>query len=143
MSGEREFISKAHMRAVDRLYWSPQERAMGVHALITSLRDHLREENKKHHLPEGKDVPSDWDLFCYACEYAGMQALIINEEELIGISVALNRWLYSAHYSNPGRLYGQPDKPKALREQKEEEKDGESPTSEGDRGTDVPPGGEA
>lgn len=137
-------ISTAHMRAVNRLYWSPEERATGVLALIDSMREHLKTENKRQHLPEDKDIPSDWDLFCFACEYAGQKAIEIGEEELLGIVVALERWLYSAHYSNPGRLYGQPDKLKALREQQEEdEANGESQLPEGDRGTDVSPGGEA
>ena len=99
------------MEAIDKLYWSPSERASGVNSLLREMLDHIKRKNKHDKKPEGEDVPTEWDILCFAVEFAGVQAIVIGDDELTGIAVALARWLYSAHYSNAGRLYGDPDKP--------------------------------
>jgi hypothetical protein len=105
-----ESIPPSVMEAIDKLYWSPNERASGVNALLREMLEHIRKHNKAKGLEENKNVPSEWDIFCFACEFAGVQAVTIGDDDLLDTVITLNRWLYSAHYSNPGRLYGEPDK---------------------------------
>ena len=105
-----EQIPKEQMEAVDKLYWTPSERATGVHNMIREVREVIRKANIKSGLPPDTDIPSDLDLLCYAVEYMGMQAIAIGEETFQEIAIAASRWLYSVHYSNPGRLWGEPDR---------------------------------
>jgi len=107
-----EEIPPQLIESIDANYWSPSERATGVHALITAMRKQLEEDPKV----DKRDIPSDWDFFCYAIKYVGLQAVAIGDDSLIATAVELNRWLYSSHYSNPADIYGQPDKPKELAE---------------------------
>ena len=104
-------------KAIDKLYWTPSERASGVHSLLQEMLSHIRKKNKSNGEPEDKDVPSDWDILCFAIEFTGVQAITLQDEEFLELAVEQGRWLYSAHYSNPGRLYGEPD-----REEEEQKK---------------------
>ena len=119
-------ISKTHMEAIDRLWWSPQERATGVMGIINSVRDELKELG----LPED-ERPSDLDIFCFAVEYIAQQSLIINDEHLTLIAVALSQWMYTRHYTEAANLYGPPDKLKAEKKAKKEAKENEAVHPEG------------
>ena len=60
-------------------------------------------------------MPSDWDIFCFAVEFVGQKSIELDEAELLAIAIALGKWLQAAHYSNPGRIYGEPEmKPKLV-----------------------------
>ncbi len=98
------------MKAIDKLYWTPTERASGVNSLLREMFDHIKKHNKHRGKPEGEDVPSDWDILCFAAEFAGAQAIVLQDEELTGIAVALCKWVYDSHYTSPGLIYGQPDR---------------------------------
>ena len=105
-----EPISKAHMKGVDRLWWDPAERASGILAMINNLREQLKKDNVKNKRHPTDGIPTDWDLLCFAIEYTGAQALAIQDPEFLSLAVAIERWLYSTHYSNPSKIYGPPDK---------------------------------
>ena len=107
-----EIISKAHMRGVDRLYWDPAERASGILSMINSMRDQLRKKNIKAKRRPGDGIPTDWDLLCFAVEYVGAQAVALQDQHFLNIAIHAERWLYSAHYSNPSKIYGAPDRKK-------------------------------
>jgi len=91
-----EPIPKTQMTLIDRMYLTPSERASKVHELIQKNR--------------GDGEFSDWDIICYCIEYLGAQALVLEEPEFLAHVAETSRWVYSAHYSNPGRLYGKPDR---------------------------------
>lgn len=118
-----EPISKKQMKVIDKLYWSPSERATGVYNLWLEKAAELRRTNIEERRPAEEGVPSDWDLLCFAVEYVGQQAIVIEDEDFLNIAVALARRLYSIHYSNPGKLYGNPDK---SRERAEDVKEGQN-----------------
>lgn len=99
-----EPIPKSQMDAVDRLYWSPSERATGVHSILREILEHLKKR------PDTPDIPTDWDTLCFCIEFVGAQSVVIEDPEFSELAVLLSRWLYSVHYSNPGRLYGEPDR---------------------------------
>lgn len=106
-------ISPEAIKAIDKLYFTTAQRASGVLSLLNDIRDYLRKQNRNNKRALDWDVPSDWDIFCFAAEYVGQKALEFGDDELLAIAVALGRWLNGAHYSNPHRLYGEPEiKPK-------------------------------
>lgn len=115
-----EHISRLQMRSVDRLYWSPSERAHGIFALLETMRQGMREKNKEENLPQDQDVPSDWDILCFAIEYIGKQSIALADPDFTRAAVWLSKWLYSAHYNEPARIYGSPDKKLPKEEEKEE-----------------------
>lgn len=97
-----EPIPKAQMLIVDKLYRTPEERATHIWNLIQQVRD---------------GSWSDWDMVCFCIEFLGKQAVVLNDEEFLHYVMYTSRWVYSAHYSNTGRLYGKPDKdgPKGMK----------------------------
>ena len=97
-------LSDHEIDEVDKLYYSPQERAQGVYSILTQHLETLVKEKKI------TDVPTPWDILCFAVEYVGMQAISIQDPKLLGISLALHEWLRGAHYSEPEKIYGKPDK---------------------------------
>ena len=101
-----ELIPKSQMDAVDKLYWTPGERATGVHSILREILDHIKKQ------PDKPEVPTDWDTLCFCVEFIGAQSVVIQDPEFSELAVQLSRWLYSVHYSNPGRLYGEPDREK-------------------------------
>ncbi len=105
-----EEIPKEAMRAMDRLYWTTKERASSVHALIGGTREELRKQNVREGRDPEDDIPSDMDLLCYAIEYIGSMAIALGDEEFLLLAQHINIWLQSVHYSNPGRLWGEPDR---------------------------------
>ena len=105
-----EAILEAQMKAIDKLYWTPSDRASSIHALFGDMRDYLKKQNVAEGRDPEWDVPSDFDLLCYAVEYMGSQAIVLGDEEFLLIAQHASRWLYSVHYSNPGRLWGEPDR---------------------------------
>ena len=105
-----EPISKSHMKFVDRLYWDPAERASGILAMFNNMREHLRKDNIKNKRHPTDGIPTDWDLLCFACEFIGAKAVAIGDPEFLSYAVSVEKWLYSAHYSNPSKLYGPPDR---------------------------------
>lgn len=98
-----EPISKKMMEVIDKLYYTPSERATGVMALIDDIRAHLRKM-------KDPEIPTDWDILCFAVEYIGQQSLVIGDDDFTAHCISVSRWLYAVHYSNPGRIYGQPDR---------------------------------
>lgn len=122
-SNERR-IPQKRIEQTDKLYWDPSERAMGVLNIIESVRQRLIEENKQKHKPEDTDVPSQWDILCFACEHVARMSVTMEDEELEVIARKLVSWLYSTHYSYPGKIYGAPDRPRG------EEKSADDPTWE-------------
>lgn len=107
---EREMISESFMKRIDSLYFSPSERASVVWKLINDERLRRQKANLKAKPEHHKEIPTDWDLLCFAVEFAGAQAIALQNDELLGVCVELSRWLYSIHYSNTTRLYGGPEK---------------------------------
>lgn len=105
-----EPILPSVMEAIDKLYWSPSDRASGVNSLLREMFGHIKRKNKRNKKPEGEDVPSEWDVLCFCVEFIGVQSMVIENDEFTELAVEINRWVYSAHYSNPGRLYGEPDR---------------------------------
>lgn len=90
-------ITKEQMELVDKLYDNPDERAT---KLYNELLDMYEETDK--------EVPQVLDFLCFAISYIGQQALAMQDDIFLELAVNLNRWLWAAHYSNPGRLYGEP-----------------------------------
>ena len=105
-----EMILEEQMKAIDKLYWTPSDRASSIHALFGDMRDYLKKQNVAEGRDPEWDVPNDFDLLCYAVEYMGAQAVAIGDEDFILIAQHASKWLYSVHYSNPGRLWGEPDR---------------------------------
>lgn len=103
-------IPKNQQRSIDRLYWTPSERAVGILSILETVRDGMREENEKKGRDPDYDVPSDWDFLCFAVEYIGQQALILDDPDFLKAAIWINRWLYSAHYNEPSKIYGSPDR---------------------------------
>jgi hypothetical protein len=105
------YISRSHVEAIDRDYWSPAERAIGVNQIIGPLMEQLRAR-------EPYDSPTDWDLLCWAVEYVGQQATETEIEPLINAAKQLAHVVYSLHYTHAARLYGVPDKRRARKEER-------------------------
>jgi len=105
-SAMNDLILDERLSYVDSKWWSPSERATGVHNLIIDLRKHLKEVEK---LPSS-EIPSDLDILCFAVEYLGLQAVAIGDPILLDLAAQVSKWLYSVHYTTPELLYGAPDR---------------------------------
>lgn len=97
-------ISEDHRKAIDNLYWSPRERAAGIHAMVESMRQTMAEAGET-------DIPSDWDLLCWAIEYIAMQSVVLGHDRLTEVAKMGVSWLYSVHYNHAASIYGAPDRP--------------------------------
>ena len=113
-------VSEGHIEAVDRLYWDPRERAMGVLAIIENVRESVREENEEKNRPREEGVPSNWDILCFAVEHVAQMSVALDGDELTPLARRLASWLYSTHYSYPSKIYGAPDRPKGKKKTEED-----------------------
>lgn len=97
-------VTKYRIEKIDKLYWDPKERALGVHNLIENF---LAKE-----FPEDGDdfPPTQWDKFCYAIEVMSQMAIVMENNQFLEIARAASHWLYSTHYSNAETIYGNPDR---------------------------------
>jgi hypothetical protein len=109
---EGKEIPKNIRDLVDKLYYSPSERASFVNALRVSLHEHLRNRNIEQEVDEAEGIPNDWDYLAFAVEYVAMQAVAIGDEEFLEAARALVNIFYSWHYGNPTDIYGPPDRKK-------------------------------
>lgn len=89
-------IPKQRIEQVDKQYYDPKERALGVHQIVMPAL-------------EGTG-PTQWDIFCWAVEYIGQTAIGLADDELLAHAKRLSNFLYSLHYSQPETLYGKPDR---------------------------------
>lgn len=96
-------IAKGVIKTIDKLYYDPQERALGVNAILSPILDEIRKEH-----PD--DSPSQWDVLCWAIEYLATMSTVVDEARFTELAKGLTRWLYEVHYSNPKGIYGEPDK---------------------------------
>lgn len=108
MSDGVAIITKEQMEIVDKLYPPPDEQAAEVYALIRGMAGEIAAKNKEEGREEDEGVPTDMNLLCFAVEYMAQQSIVIGEEDFMKIAQVAVRWLYSVHYSNPGRIYGDP-----------------------------------
>jgi hypothetical protein len=101
---ERQQERIAQMKAerianVDLLWFSPQERAERVWALLQAGCEAL-----------GEPLPPRWDLACFNAEALGKLALGLADAELTERVRDTLRWIYTAHYNHPRDILGPPDK---------------------------------
>jgi len=94
-------ITKQQREMVDKLYWSPSERADAVYSILREYADKMPEEAQ----------PSMWDTLAFCVEYIGAQSIALGIEEFSLHAQRLSRLFYSFHYSDPKSIYGEPDKP--------------------------------
>lgn len=99
-------LTETQKKLVDSLYYSPQERAQGVYAILTTHLENLKKRGMK-------DVPTPFDILCFAIEYQGMMVASMQDEEFTMLSQHIIRWLRTYHYNAPQRIYGEPDKREA------------------------------
>ena len=93
-------IPKSQIELVDKLYWSPSERADGVHSILREALDVI----------PGEDRPSQWDILAFCVEFIGAQSIVLGVDEFLDQVKAVSRMFYEFHYSNPASIYGEPDK---------------------------------
>lgn len=95
-------IPKQVIEKVDALWWSPEERATGIHNLLANELKRME--------ARGEPIPSDWDKLCYHIESIAMLSVGVGDTDLITMAKMLVKWLYTQHYNAPERIYGKPDK---------------------------------
>lgn len=93
---------KEHIERLDSLYYDPVERAQGVHNIVEKQLEFLHKQKL--------DIPTQWDMLCYAVQYVVMMSKGMNDEELTFLARKLNSKLFNIHYSNAEKMYPVADK---------------------------------
>jgi hypothetical protein len=106
-----EEISREEIESIDKLYFTPGERASNVWWLLNDVRDHLRKQNEIAGRDPEYDIPSDFDILCFAIEFAGSMSLMLQHAEFTLKVIEATKYFYGIHYTNPQAIYGEPDRP--------------------------------
>ena len=93
-------MSDEEMKAVDKLYLTPKERAENVNAILQIASKKLEMDH------------SLVDVTCFSIQWLAMLAtgMLSDDDDFIKVARLANIWLYHRHYNNPKELYGEPDR---------------------------------
>jgi len=96
------FIPQEKIDEVDKLWFSPKERAEDVNA---ALQIAARELNMDYSL---------FDTTCFAVQWLAMLAVgaLSSDKDFVRIARLANIWLHDKHYNAPEEIHGKPDRGK-------------------------------
>ena len=91
-------ITDEEMDEIDKLYYTPLERAEKVNAVLQDSKAEL----------------TFIDNTCFAVQWLAMLATstLAEDPNFVSIARLANIWLHSRHYNNPKAIYGEPDREK-------------------------------
>lgn len=105
-------LSEDHIKRIDSLYFTPEERASAIYSVLHEEVERLEALNLAEGKDKGQDVPKPWDILIFAVEYISRYvASVPGLEELQSSALVLHQWTHGVHYSHPESLYGPPDRP--------------------------------